>query len=109
MTADFKVVGTRQPLVDSWKKVAGGAVYGDDVTFPGLLHVRLLRSTLAHAKILRIDTSRAEAMPGVRGIVTGADATIPVFTMTGPLTPAGAECMCAATTLVELGKPLSWK
>ena len=74
MTEQFKVVGTRQPLVDAWKKVSGAAVYGDDVVFPGMLAVRLLRSTLPHAKILRIDTSRAEAMPGVRGIVTGADA-----------------------------------
>ncbi|MCE9638203.1 MAG: molybdopterin-dependent oxidoreductase, partial [Planctomycetes bacterium] len=76
MTAEtFKVVGTRQPLVDSWKKVTGSAVYGDDISFPGMLHVRLLRSTLAHAKILRIDASRALALPGVRGVVTGADAT----------------------------------
>lgn len=73
-TEAFKVVGTRVPLVDAWKKVAGSAVYGDDVSFPGMLFCRLLRSTLPHAKILRIDTSRAEEMPGVRGIVTGADA-----------------------------------
>ena len=74
MTQQFKVVGTRQPLVDSWKKVAGAAVYGDDVRFPGTLSCRLLRSTLAHAKIVRVDTSRAAAMPGVRAIVTGEDA-----------------------------------
>src|SRR6185295_16669784 len=74
MTDQFKVVGTRQPLVDAWKKVTGAAVYGDDIVMPGMLAVRLLRSTLPHAKILRVDTSRAAAMPGVRGIVTGADA-----------------------------------
>ncbi|MCG3133059.1 MAG: 4-hydroxybenzoyl-CoA reductase subunit alpha [Planctomycetes bacterium] len=71
---EFKVVGSRQPLVDSWKKVTGAAVYGDDVRFPNMLACRVLRSTLPHAKIVRIDTSRAAAMPGVRGIVTGADA-----------------------------------
>lgn len=74
MSTDFKVVGTRVPLVDAWRKVAGAAVYGDDVTFPGMLQVRLLRSTLPHAKILRVDASRALAMPGVRGVVTGQDA-----------------------------------
>jgi 4-hydroxybenzoyl-CoA reductase alpha subunit len=76
MTAEtqFKVVGTRVPLVDSWKKVSGAAVYGDDVRFPGMLMVRCLRATVPHARIVRIDTSRAEAMPGVRGVVTGADA-----------------------------------
>lgn len=75
MTSEtFKVVGSRQPLVDSWKKVTGSAVYGDDLQLPGMLHVRLVRSTLPHARILRIDASRALSMPGVRGIVTGADA-----------------------------------
>ena len=74
MTQDFKVVGSRVPLVDAWKKVSGAAAYGDDVRFPGTLLCRLLRSTLPHAKILRIDASRAEAMPGVRAVVTGRDA-----------------------------------
>ena len=54
MTQQFNVVGSRQPLVDGWKKVAGSAVYGDDVRFPGALQCRLLRSTLPHAKIVRI-------------------------------------------------------
>ena len=74
MTQEFKVVGSRQPLVDSWRKVTGQAVYGDDVRFPNTLICRLLRSTLPHAKILRVDTSRAEAMPGVRAVVTGQEA-----------------------------------
>ncbi len=74
-TKGFKVVGSRQPLVDSWKKVAGQAVFGDDVRFPGTLICRLVRSTLPHAKIVRIDTSAAMAMAGVHGIVTGQDAS----------------------------------
>ena len=74
MTQEFTVVGSRQPLVDSWKKVTGQAVYGDDVRFPNTLICRLLRSTQPHARIMRIDTSRAEAMPGVRAVVTGQDA-----------------------------------
>lgn len=73
MSETFKVVGTRVPLVDAWKKVAGSAVYGDDLRLPGTLRCRLLRSTLAHARIVRIDASRALALPGVRGVVTGAD------------------------------------
>ncbi len=74
MGQSFKVVGSRQPLVDSWHKVTGAAVFGDDVRVPGALTCRLLRSTLPHAKILRIDTTAAEALPGVHGVVTGADA-----------------------------------
>ncbi len=73
MTQGFKVVGSRQPLVDSWQKVAGSAIYGDDVRFPNTLICRLLRSTLPHARILRVDTSRALAMEGVHGVITGAD------------------------------------
>lgn len=76
MPPQFKVVGSRQPLVDSWKKVAGQAVYGDDLRFPNTLACRLLRSTLPHARIVRIDTSAAEALPGVRAIVTGSESQV---------------------------------
>ncbi len=75
MTQEFTVVGSRLPLVDSWRKVTGQAVYGDDLRFPNTLLCRLVRSTVPHARIVRVDTSRAEAMPGVRAVVTGKDAS----------------------------------
>ena len=57
----------------AYDKVTGRALYGADMHLPGLLHARVLRSPHAHARVLSIDTSRAEAHPEVRAVVTGAD------------------------------------
>lgn len=62
------------PFGEARNKVTGGAIYTFDFTLPHMLHGKLLRSPLPHARIRRIDTSAAEAMPGVVSIVTGADA-----------------------------------
>jgi xanthine dehydrogenase molybdenum-binding subunit len=72
-TIEYNVVGTRPIRHDGVDKVTGRAVYGADVKLPGLLHGRVLRSIHAHARIKRIDTSRAEAFPGVRAVVTAKD------------------------------------
>ena len=69
----YKVVGTRPVRHDGYDKVTGRALYGADMRPPGLLHARVLRSPHAHARVLSIDTSRAEAHPEVRAVVTGAD------------------------------------
>ena len=63
---NYRWVGnvTRRP--DGVDKVTGRARYGDDMVLPGMLHMRTLRSPHAHAKILSIDTSEAEAMKGVK-------------------------------------------
>ena len=65
-----------QPLarIDAPEKVSGRAVYGVDLKLPGMLHARILRSPLPHARIVSIDTSRAERLIGVRAVVTGRDA-----------------------------------
>ena len=62
---EYNVVGTRPIRHDGADKVTGRAVYGADVNPSGLLHGRILRSPHAHAKIISIDTSRAEKLPGV--------------------------------------------
>ncbi|CAA9298280.1 MAG: Xanthine dehydrogenase, molybdenum binding subunit [uncultured Chloroflexi bacterium] len=72
-TTSYDVVGTRPVRHDGVDKVTGRAIYGADIRLPGLLHGRILRSPHAHARILRLDTSRAEAHPGVRAVVTAAD------------------------------------
>jgi CO/xanthine dehydrogenase Mo-binding subunit len=66
----------RAPVValDGPDKVTGAARYTFDVGVPGMLHAKILRSPHPHARIRAIDTSRAEALPGVVTIVTGADA-----------------------------------
>ncbi len=69
----FKQVGTRPARPDGVDKVTGRAMYGADMTAPGMLTGRILRSPHAHAEIVSIDTSAAEAMPGVKAVVTGSD------------------------------------
>ncbi|MBS0206951.1 MAG: xanthine dehydrogenase family protein molybdopterin-binding subunit [Planctomycetes bacterium] len=69
----YKVIGTRPIRHDGVDKVTGRAKYGADIRLTGLLHGVVLRSPHAHAKIKKIDTSLAEAVPGVRAVVTSAD------------------------------------
>ncbi|MBX7112053.1 MAG: xanthine dehydrogenase family protein molybdopterin-binding subunit [Dehalococcoidia bacterium] len=69
----FKVVGSRPVRPDGVDKVNGRAIYGADVRFPRMLFGRVLRSPHAHAIVHRIDTSKAEALPGVTAVVTNAD------------------------------------
>ena len=70
---DYRVVGKRPIRPDGVDKVTGRAQYGADVYPAGLLHGKVLRSPHAHARILSIDTSKAEAHPGVSAVVTGSD------------------------------------
>ena len=70
---DFRVVGTRPIRHDGVDKVTGRARYGADIAMPGLIHGKMLRSPHPHARIRSIDTSKAEALPGVRAVVTAAD------------------------------------
>jgi xanthine dehydrogenase molybdenum-binding subunit len=72
-TKSYKVVGTRPIRHDGLDKVTGRARYGADISLPGMLHGKVLRSPHAHARITRIDISRAEALPGVKAVVTAAD------------------------------------
>jgi xanthine dehydrogenase molybdenum-binding subunit len=72
-TGNYRVVGTRPIRHDGVDKVTGRALYGADIRLPGMLYGKVLRSPHAHARILRIDTSKAEALPGVRAVVTAKD------------------------------------
>ena len=69
----YKSVGTRPIRHDGYDKVTGRAAYGSDIILPGMLHGKILRSPHAHAVIKSIDTSRAEAAPGVHAVITSAD------------------------------------
>ena len=70
---EYNVVGTRPVRPDGADKVTGKAHYSADINLPGLLHGKVLRSPHAHARIKSIDTSRAEAAPGVRAVITATD------------------------------------
>src|SRR5262249_2016721 len=73
MSTTYKVIGTRPIRHDGMDKVTGRAVYGADVQIAGLLHGRVLRSSIAHGRIRKIDVSKAAALPGVEAVVTSAD------------------------------------
>ena len=66
-------VGTRTIRPDGVDKVTGRARFGADFNLPGQLIGRVLRSPHPHARIVSIDTSKAEALPGVKAVVTRAD------------------------------------
>lgn len=79
------VVGKPLPRVDAAERVEGSALYPADLSRPGMLHAKTLRSPHPHARIVALDTSRAMALPGVKAIITAADfhdvpvgATIPM-------------------------------
>ena len=69
----FKVIGTRPIRHDGVDKVTGRARYGADIALPGLLHGKVLRSPHPHARIKSIETAEAQALPGVKAVITGAD------------------------------------
>jgi len=69
----YQIIGQSIPRVDNTGKVTGDARYTADVLLPGTLWAKTLRSPYPHARIARVDTSRAEKAPGVRAILTGAD------------------------------------
>ncbi len=66
-------VGHAWPRADAREKVRGAALYLEDIRISGMLYARVARSPYAHARILGTDTSKAEAVPGVIAVVTGAE------------------------------------
>ena len=71
--ADSGFIGTNVRRMDAPSKVSGSLRYAADMVMPHMLHMHVLRSPHAHARIVSIDTSTAEAMPGVEGVITCAD------------------------------------
>jgi len=81
---ELRVVGTRPLRPDGVPKVTGLARFGADYSLPGMLWGRILRSPHAHARIRSIDTSKAEALPGVKAVMTSADLPDQKFEYVGP-------------------------
>jgi CO/xanthine dehydrogenase Mo-binding subunit len=73
MAIDYAVIGKDVPRLDGVKKVSGRPIYTGDLELPGMLHGAILRSTYPHARVLSVDKSRAERVPGVVAVVSGAD------------------------------------
>ena len=70
-SGETRVIGKRTPRVDSIEKLTGEAIFVSDMALPGMLFAQVKKSPHARARILRIDTRKAEALPGVRAILTG--------------------------------------
>jgi len=70
---EYSIIGKPTTNVDGVAKVTGEAVYTFDMTLPNMLHGKLLRSPHPHARIVSIDTSEAEKLPGVKAVITGKD------------------------------------
>lgn len=70
---DLACVGHDVPRIDAIEKLTGEASYVSDMILPGMLHAQVKRSPHARARIVRIDTAKAAALPGVRAIVTGEE------------------------------------
>ena len=106
-TKNYSAVGTRPIRHDGFDKVTGKAAYGADVNLPGMLHAKALRSPHAHAAIKSIDTSRAEAHPGVRAVITAAD--FPEYenkAVTGPAGGPPQNMLHVSSKIMARGKVL---
>src|SRR5579859_7667965 len=77
MSNDFSIIGKPTAMVDAAGKTTGAGKYTDDLSLPCMLIGRILHSPYPHARIKRIDTSRAEKLEGVVAVVVGKDAPNP--------------------------------
>mgnify|MGYP001336898019 FL=1 len=98
-----RTIGVPQPLVDGPEKVSGKALYSADFLPNNCLVGRIFRSPVAHAEIIRLDISAAEALPGVHGIITGEDCDEPY----GVLPIARFEYPMARDKVRYRGEPLA--
>ena len=96
--SEYAVIGTRPIRHDGLDKVTGRAVYGADIRLSGLVYGAVLRSPYPHARIVSIDTSKAEAASGVLAVMTGADV---------PGTGPDADRVMAGAKVVYRGHPVA--
>src|ERR1035438_600153 len=71
--SETSIIGTSVLRPDAYDKVTGGKGFPVNVRLPGMLHAKLLRSPYPHARILRIDTSKAERLSGVRAVLVPSE------------------------------------
>src|SRR5690349_20461265 len=100
----LEVIGKRLPRVDAKERVTGQAIYPADMTLPGMVHARLMRSPHAHARILRIDTSKAAALKGVLAVATAEDFPELPVGATIPMGEAGYDMWMVSAINMARGK-----
>ena len=101
-TREIKGIGLAIPRPDGPEKVTGQVQYVADIKPKGMLHAKLLRSPHAHARIVKIDTTRAKALPGVRAVLTARD--IPELKRKAA---TRAHAMLAIDRVVFVGQPVA--
>src|SRR5512134_259669 len=101
-TTERHVVGKSLPRFDAPGKVTGTAVYAADFAVAGMLVGKVFRSTEPHARIARLDTTRARALPGVRAVISAAD--IPAVRYGGGLKD---ETVFAVGKVRYVGQPVA--
>jgi CO/xanthine dehydrogenase Mo-binding subunit len=69
----YRVIGGSQARADAWEKVRGRPIYAGDLALSGMLHGRIVRSPYASARLVRLDTEAARALPGVIAVLTARD------------------------------------
>jgi len=99
----FHVVGKAMPKTDSFTRVTGQDKFADDIFLPNMLYGKMLRSTLPHARIRKVDARKALSMPGVVAIATGAE--LPV--RYGILPSSPDETVMAIDTVRYVGDPIA--
>lgn len=99
------VIGESVIRPDAHDKVTGGKGYPVNVSLPGMLHAKMLRSPYPHARILNIDTSEAEKLPGVKGVLTHKDVPQIPFS---PVYFAPTGCHSLVRDLVALSDRVRW-
>jgi CO/xanthine dehydrogenase Mo-binding subunit len=70
---NYSIAGVSAPRVDGIEKVTGKAIYTSDIQLPGMAYARILRSPVAHAKLIKVDASKAKELPGVIATLTRED------------------------------------
>lgn len=103
----MKAVGARLPRYDGVAHVTGRSVYVDDVRVPGTLVAKALRSDHHHAAITRLDTTKAERLPGVRAVVTHADVPKNVYGHLEALGIPADEPLLAEGEVRYRGQPIA--
>ena len=101
---DLSVVGKRLPKLDAPDKATGRALYTDDLVLPNMIHGKLLLSPLPHATIKSIGTEEAEALPGVKVVLTGRDVPDIIY---GTSPPRYDETVLAKDKVRYVGDPVA--
>ena len=106
----MNVVGTSAKRIDGIEKVTGTAQFTVDIELPRLIHAKVKRSPVPHAEIVRIDTSRAKDLPGVRAVVTGAeipDVRMGVLTLDEHLLARDRVRVLQFASAIDVGKAMN--